>query len=536
MARALGLRRGIRAVGKMEMLQGALASVPVLGAWLAPAGAESKASEAELDAARKAARARLEARPVRSATLRRELLVLYTALVAVMAGFVALSLTLQHPVPAGKFELEDGSLIALSAFDPAMLGPFPRCHEHHGEHLGADGRSWVKNDAVVEPVEGAAAWDPPVGHPKNRAWLAKKQALEAKSAMTWTSLQPALHLLLLSVLVVYLGCKHSAWLYVRPADARDRADDHENDEDIGQSALQDGDAYLFPVMGSAVLFGLFVVYKYLYLDWIKTLFSLYVVLMCANGLGINLGQLVAVWYNSRGLRRFRTLFTIPYLDAPVTWIDIAAYVLSAALGVYYIQTKDWVVNNLMGVSFSLLGLKHIGIATYKTGVIMLCGLFVYDVFWVFGSKSVFGSNVMVTVATGVQAPIKLSFPRSQDGCGLMMFSMLGLGDIVVPGVTISLLAKFDVSRSDAKTNPGWHYLNWTMLAYALSLVTTVAVMLIWNHAQPALLYIVPYILASSFLTAIAKGQLSELLAFQVEDTMISLEDAVAADKKSKKQQ
>ena len=38
---------------------------------------------------------------------------------------------------------------------------------------------------------------------------------------------------------------------------------------------------------------------------------------------------------------------------------------------------------------------------------MFVGLFLYDVFWVFGSKSVFGDNVMVTVAKGLNAPIKV---------------------------------------------------------------------------------------------------------------------------------
>ncbi|MGA0328181.1 MAG: hypothetical protein ACO3OK_14375, partial [Limisphaerales bacterium] len=79
------------------------------------------------------------------------------------------------------------------------------------------------------------------------------------------------------------------------------------------------------------------------------------------------------------------------------------------------MTKDdyeanWVVNNVFGVSFCLLGMKHVNISTYKTGAIMLGGLFFYDVFWVFLSKPLIGSNVMVTVAKGVKAPIKLMFP------------------------------------------------------------------------------------------------------------------------------
>ena len=90
------------------------------------------------------------------------------------------------------------------------------------------------------------------------------------------------------------------------------------------------------------------------------------------------------------------------------------------------------------------------------------GLFLYDIFWVFGSQPVFGSNVMVSVAKyapfaacwracarrlsglqrdsrgslarcrGIQAPIKLLIPRL-DGAGNVVYGILGLGDIVVPG-------------------------------------------------------------------------------------------------------
>lgn len=42
-------------------------------------------------------------------------------------------------------------------------------------------------------------------------------------------------------------------------------------------------------------------------------------------------------------------------------------------------------NNLLGCSFA-------------TAAAMLCGLLLYDVFWVFGSSHVFGDNVMVTVS------------------------------------------------------------------------------------------------------------------------------------------
>ena len=62
-----------------------------------------------------------------------------------------------------------------------------------------------------------------------------------------------------------------------------------------------------------------------------------------------------------------------------------------------------------------------------------------------------------------------------------------------------------------------NYLNITMVAYCLSIVTTVVVMLFFNAAQPALLYIVPFILISSMLTAVAFGEVKQLMDFEIFD-------------------
>ena len=69
--------------------------------------------------------------------------------------------------------------------------------------------------------------------------------------------------------------------------------------------------------------------------------------------------------------------------------------------------------------------------SFPIGCILLGGLFVYDIFWVFGT------DVMVTVATSFEAPIKLLFPMDFMERGLFgkNFAMLGLGDIVIPGMS-----------------------------------------------------------------------------------------------------
>ena len=52
---------------------------------------------------------------------------------------------------------------------------------------------------------------------------------------------------------------------------------------------------------------------------------------------------------------------------------------------------------------------------------------------------------MVTVAKKLDIPIKLLFPYINNE-GVEKFSMLGLGDIVIPGIFVALCLKFDIDR------------------------------------------------------------------------------------------
>jgi minor histocompatibility antigen H13 len=54
------------------------------------------------------------------------------------------------------------------------------------------------------------------------------------------------------------------------------------------------------------------------------------------------------------------------------------------------------------------------------------GLFLYDIWWVFGTE------VMVSVARDFNAPIKILWPKDL-GAVDSGFTLLGLGDIVLPG-------------------------------------------------------------------------------------------------------
>ena len=53
-----------------------------------------------------------------------------------------------------------------------------------------------------------------------------------------------------------------------------------------------------------------------------------------------------------------------------------------------------------------------------------------------------------------------------------------------------------------------------MAGYLVGIVLTVAVMLVFDHGQPALLYLVPCCLLSVVVTALAHGEVSQVTEFE----------------------
>lgn len=99
---------------------------------------------------------------------------------------------------------------------------------------------------------------------------------------------------------------------------------------------------------------------------------------------------------------------------------------------------------------------------------------------------------MVKVATSLDLPIKILWPKSLVFATERGFTMLGLGDIVVPGMFITLALRYDLSRSAHKqpSQPfAKPYFVTAMSAYVLGLCTTMGVMHFVGAAQPALLYL-----------------------------------------------
>jgi minor histocompatibility antigen H13 len=179
---------------------------------------------------------------------------------------------------------------------------------------------------------------------------------------------------------------------------------------------------------------------------------------------------------------------------------------------------------------------------------------------------------MVAVAMKIDGPIKLLFPipASQVAPGGRSHSLLGLGDIAIPGMFIAFLLQFDAERAlqasgmarvapqkentkegngDANDEDEQNatlsisgnfpkpYFNASLFAYMLGLILTVVVMYSFESAQPALLYLVPAVLLMSFGQAILRGEVTPLLAYRTESEVETVnakkeEAAASISKKS----
>ena len=168
--------------------------------------------------------------------------------------------------------------------------------------------------------------------------------------------------------------------------------------------------------------------------------------------------------------------------------------------------KSALLTDILAVSFSFNAISWVQLDSFLTGSVVLGGLFVYDIWWVFGTDvvSVFirvyartgvvtlaygWYTQMVKVATKLDAPVKLLWPKSMWLAGDRGFTMLGLGDVVIPGIFVALSLRYDVYQEQNGKRPGRVFFWASLTGYSLGLFTTMAVMHLFRTAQPALLYI-----------------------------------------------
>jgi len=420
----------------------------------------------------------------------------------------------------------------------------------------------------------------------------------------------------------------------------DEQDDQDNDEDSIQKmeGLSPSDAIIFPLLAGCTLGGLYLLIKYMgasllnkVLRWYFSAMAIFSVAKLINdGLGVAEsfcfphyyteggvlwkvsqperkaihsaictrpsplpgvlgriilpGRIIEGFWTLRGLlrRKYRLqlhLSSLISFKVTLTLRTMLSTVLALATIFYVNFVSDaWWLTNLQGFAFSYSALQLMSPTTFGTGSLILSALFFYDIYFVFYTP------LMVTVATKLDVPIKLLFPRPLEEGQVTAdrkLAMLGLGDIVIPGMMIGLALRFDLymfylkrqtkrlnsaasdaDNKDKSTNKAeddvykepyrpvtghWGNKFWTtswigrsllpkydltkkatrnpiptfakpyfyasIVGYILGMCVTLGIMHVFQHAQPALLYLVPGVLGSLWSTALVRGEIKQMWNF-----------------------
>lgn len=198
--------------------------------------------------------------------------------------------------------------------------------------------------------------------------------------------------------------------------------------------MQTKDALLFPVIGSVVLFTLYIVFKVFPKEYvnvlIKAYFFVFGCVVLSNKVHSLLQQtlppelVASLSHTSFTVTNPLTIWPLTYLAEPsskpavgaaaekesgedekkqssaasaaattatavssseddripITPLFAIAVALSLSVACYYLYSNHWLCSNLFGIAFSIQGIELLSLGSYLNGAILLSGLFVYDIF------------------------------------------------------------------------------------------------------------------------------------------------------------
>ena len=78
-----------------------------------------------------------------------------------------------------------------------------------------------------------------------------------------------------------------------------------------------------------------------------------------------------------------TIPKIPYFNpegSTITKLNIVTFNFGLLIGLFYFYRKNWLLNNILGMAFSIFGIENFMLGEYKVGLVLLSLLFFYDIF------------------------------------------------------------------------------------------------------------------------------------------------------------
>lgn len=310
------------------------------------------------------------------------------------------------------------------------------------------------------------------------------------------------------------------------------------------------DALMFMVLSSASLvliywFPAVLIYVVLFAFFMSGTSSVW---LCLDAVSLHLGI--------HETRLNRPVFLVDATQASaerLTWLDIVHSGVGLAVmtiwAIFRNNEYGWIVQDLVGFCVIVSLLRLINLPDMQTAAIMMAGLFLYDIFWVFGSKyfTADGSSVMEAVATASGTsetmPLLLKIPKFDEFGG---YSMLGYGDVVLPGLLTQFARALDKSyemahstvtgTQDCSSEPSPdqdsddstpllpqqlnifpfinratpRYFVISVFGYVVGLFFAFLAVYVTGMGQPALLYLVPCTMIPILVYAQSRGELNSI--------------------------
>eukprot|EP00736_Rhodelphis_marinus_P008743 Rmarinus@m.27400 len=284
------------------------------------------------------------------------------------------------------------------------------------------------------------------------------------------------------------------------------------------------DAVMFVVMASVMLLMMYLLYDYMvyimigifYLGSASSLLLWIMPVVDDIDTGYFEKQVHFLWCNAYAT--LKELVVIAFCFAITTW--------------WVVERKEpyaWILLDILGLSFVSVLVRAIKLPSLKVTCVLLLLFFIYDVFFTFITPLFTddGESVMESVASGggsssdsgsgdseedddddtEEMPFVLKLPAFQDPLRVCekSYTLLGYGDIAIPGLFVSFCLEYDYRHRPLPRFPVYYIA--VCIAYAVGLTITYIALYGMRIAQPALFYIVPCTLGTVAFLAHAKGEL-----------------------------
>ncbi|GFR84186.1 signal peptide peptidase-like 2B [Elysia marginata] len=295
----------------------------------------------------------------------------------------------------------------------------------------------------------------------------------------------------------------------------------------GENTEEDEDGVPITICGVLIWFTCIcgvILLLYFFYDYMVYVF---IALFCIAGAHSLYRCLLPLWTRIMPIRYDIPLNRLPCVKS-TSKANLGSLILlmpCLTLGIFWAVERHasyaWVLQDILGACFCVYLIKDLRLPSLKIIGILLVMLLVYDVFFVFITPLMTsdGESVMVSVATGGNRKSKESLPMvfliplfgdsPLNMCRERSYSLLGFGDVIVPGLLVAFNAVCDVRLRKGGRYRMLYFII-ALIGYLFGMVVCMVSLILMESGQPALLYLVPCTLVPTVVMAMCRKELGLL--------------------------